>query len=55
LTARRGDIASFLIVMYRALGGGWEIRQGYDFVPVETKDLMRERTNWGELLDSIPP
>jgi NodT family efflux transporter outer membrane factor (OMF) lipoprotein len=52
LTARRGDIATFLISMYRALGGGWEIRQGKDFVPVETKELMKERTNWGELLES---
>lgn len=54
LTARRGDIATFLIAMYRALGGGWEIRQGNDFVPGETKEVMKERTNWGEVLESTP-
>ena len=52
LTSRKGDISTNLIDMYRALGGGWEIRVGQDFVPVETKAIMAERTNWGELLES---
>jgi NodT family efflux transporter outer membrane factor (OMF) lipoprotein len=30
-----GNIASSLVGVYRALGGGWEIRQGQDFVPEE--------------------
>ena len=51
LTATRGNIASNLIDLYGALGGGWEIRVGKDFVPVETKAIMAERTNWGELLE----
>ncbi len=51
-TSRQGDIATNLIAMYRALGGGWQIRQGNDFVPVETKEQMKQRTNWGELLES---
>jgi len=46
----RGGIASNLIDMYRALGGGWQIRAGRDFVPDATKEVMSERTNWGELL-----
>jgi hypothetical protein len=41
--------------MYIALGGGWEIRQGNDFVHEETKEVMKERTNWGELLDTTTP
>ncbi len=41
--------------MYIALGGGWEIRQGNDFVDTETKEQMKERTNWGELLDTTTP
>jgi NodT family efflux transporter outer membrane factor (OMF) lipoprotein len=53
-TARQGDIATNLIAMYRALGGGWQIRQGKDFVPIETKEQMKQRTNWGELLESTP-
>ena len=53
-TLRQGDIATNLIAMYRALGGGWQIRQGKEFVPHETKELMKQRTNWGELLESSP-
>jgi NodT family efflux transporter outer membrane factor (OMF) lipoprotein len=51
-TASQGDIATNLIAMYRALGGGWQIRQGNDFVPANTKEQMKQRTNWGELLES---
>ncbi|MCB1813534.1 MAG: efflux transporter outer membrane subunit [Candidatus Competibacteraceae bacterium] len=51
LTAARGDIANSLIFLYRALGGGWELRQGNDFVPAETKQTMQERTDWGQLLE----
>jgi hypothetical protein len=51
LTAARGEIARNLIAMYKALGGGWEIRRGNDFVPAETRKTMGERTDWGELLN----
>ncbi len=49
-TARRGDIVLNLIAMYKALGGGWQIRLGQDFVPVELRREMSERTDWGKLL-----
>ena len=49
-TVTRGDIARNLISMYRALGGGWQMRAGRDFVPEATKDVMSERTNWGDIL-----
>ncbi|NIR32388.1 MAG: efflux transporter outer membrane subunit [Gammaproteobacteria bacterium] len=59
LTATRGDIARNLIAMYRALGGGWQLREGQDFVPEGTKAMMRERTDWGGLLApaalDVPP
>jgi len=55
LTASKGDIATNLIAMYRALGGGWEIRAGNDFVHQETKEQMKERTDWGELLETTTP
>ena len=35
---------------YRALGGGWEIREGQDLVPPEIRAEMQRRTNWGDLL-----
>ena len=50
LTEREGDVALNLISMYKALGGGWQIRVGKDFVPEATKAEMQKRTNWGKLL-----
>lgn len=46
----RGDIVLNLIAMYKALGGGWEIREGNDFISAESRIEMGERTNWGDLL-----
>ena len=38
------------IAIYRALGGGWQIREDSYFVTAPTADQMRARTNWGPLL-----
>ncbi|UCG13568.1 MAG: hypothetical protein JSU72_03565 [Deltaproteobacteria bacterium] len=35
-----------LIAMYRALGGGSQIREDKDFVPEAIQQTMRERTDW---------
>ncbi|MDH3690391.1 MAG: TolC family protein, partial [Gammaproteobacteria bacterium] len=51
LTAVRGDVAQSLIGLYKSLGGGWQIRQGKPILPEATKEEMRQRTNWGRLLD----
>jgi len=50
LASALGNISTFLVGVYRALGGGWEIREGRNFVPVETREEMERRTNWGGLL-----
>jgi NodT family efflux transporter outer membrane factor (OMF) lipoprotein len=47
----QGEIAQFLISMYKALGGGWQIRVGKDFVAEDIKTQMAERTDWGKLLN----
>lgn len=47
----RGNIATNLIAMYKALGGGWDVRTGTDFVPAEVRRRMSERTDWGKLLE----
>jgi outer membrane protein TolC len=52
LADTRGSVALNLIAIYKALGGGWEIREGKDFVPEKTKEEMQMRTNWGDLLSS---
>jgi outer membrane protein TolC len=51
LTKARGNVCHNLIGVYRALGGGWQIRQGKALVPAEIKQEMRDRTNWGGLLE----
>jgi NodT family efflux transporter outer membrane factor (OMF) lipoprotein len=50
LASTLGSISTSLVGTYRALGGGWEIREGQDLVPPEIRDEMRRRTNWGNLL-----
>jgi NodT family efflux transporter outer membrane factor (OMF) lipoprotein len=50
LAQSKGSIAINLIGTYKSLGGGWEIREGKDFVPESIKEEMRARTNWGGLL-----
>jgi hypothetical protein len=45
-----GNIALNLVGVYRAIGGGWEIRQGEDILPPQIKEMMAKRTNWGCLL-----
>src|SRR4030095_4967385 len=50
LASTVGTISTSLVGIYRALGGGWEIREGEDLVPPEIKAEMERRTNWGGLL-----
>jgi NodT family efflux transporter outer membrane factor (OMF) lipoprotein len=49
----RGDIVRYLIAVYKALGGGWQIRIGKDLIPKQTAETMRNRTDWGELLQPV--
>jgi outer membrane protein TolC len=50
LVTTTGDVGLNLISLYKALGGGWEMRAGNDFVPGDIKAEMQKRTNWGNLL-----
>ncbi|MGI9341607.1 MAG: efflux transporter outer membrane subunit [Gammaproteobacteria bacterium] len=46
----KGEVATSLVLLYKALGGGWEIRSGNPVVDQDNADQMMQRTNWGELL-----
>lgn len=48
--AALGSISGNLVALYRALGGGWQIREGHELVSPEIKEVMARRTNWGQLL-----
>ncbi|MDD4955094.1 MAG: efflux transporter outer membrane subunit, partial [Candidatus Omnitrophica bacterium] len=45
-----GDIANNTVALYRALGGGWEIREGKNLIPADIAKEMTKRTDWGNLL-----
>jgi NodT family efflux transporter outer membrane factor (OMF) lipoprotein len=49
--ATRGNEIVNLLALYKALGGGWELRDGEDFVSEQTKAELKERAYWGKLLD----
>jgi hypothetical protein len=44
------SVATNLIALYKALGGGWELRQGQPVVPLRMQNEMKERTDWGDML-----
>ena len=49
LVVSHRDVALGLIALNKALGGGWQMREGKEFVDEETMKRMRERTNWGDV------
>ncbi len=55
LAASQGDIDRYLIAVYKAMGGGWQIRLGKEMIPEQTLKAMRDRTDWGEILDPTLP
>jgi NodT family efflux transporter outer membrane factor (OMF) lipoprotein len=50
LAETSSSVTTNLIALYKAMGGGWESRQGQPFLPAETETEMRQRTDWGDLL-----
>jgi len=50
----RSSVATNLIALYKALGGGWEVRQSEPVVPAATQSEMEARTNWGGMLSEQP-
>jgi NodT family efflux transporter outer membrane factor (OMF) lipoprotein len=50
LAVAQSNMSLGATAIYRALGGGWQIRKDSEFVTPATRDQMRARTDWGELL-----
>jgi hypothetical protein len=50
LVIAEGNVPLGVTMVYEALGGGWQIRDGNDFVPPATNAQMRARTDWGDVL-----
>jgi NodT family efflux transporter outer membrane factor (OMF) lipoprotein len=45
------SIATSMIALYKALGGGWELRQGQPFLSEQTRKEMQDRTDWSDILE----
>ena len=50
LTTARGQVVGNLVATYKALGGGWQIRGGDNYIGPNRIDAMQQRTDWGEML-----
>ena len=50
----KGNVALQVVSLYKALGGGWQMRSGKAFVSDEIKRTMNERTDWGDYLGPRP-
>jgi outer membrane protein, multidrug efflux system len=55
LVSNRGTVASSLIAVYKAMGGGWESGRARPVIDDATIQTMKARTDWGDLLDSTTP
>jgi outer membrane protein TolC len=51
LISVKGSIGINLIALYKALGGGWEVRAGKNIIPENLLEQMRKRTNWDNMLE----
>jgi len=47
----QGNIATQVIALYKALGGGWEMGRGKTYVSEADIKQMKSRTDWGDYLD----
>jgi NodT family efflux transporter outer membrane factor (OMF) lipoprotein len=54
LATTRSSAVTDLIALYKALGGGWELRQGDPVVPEPTRREMQDRTSWDGYLSKPP-
>ena len=54
LAQTRSSVATSLIALYKALGGGWEMRLGQPIVPDPMKDQMQQRTAWDGYFSPAP-
>jgi NodT family efflux transporter outer membrane factor (OMF) lipoprotein len=46
----RSSVATNMIALYKALGGGWQTRAGKAYVSPAIQKEMEERTSWSDLL-----
>ena len=50
LAQQTSSVATNLVALYKALGGGWELRDGQPVVNEQAQSEMKQRTYWGDVL-----
>jgi hypothetical protein len=53
LVQAEGNVLLSVVSIYRALGGGWQVRDGIGFVSDELQHEMEERTDWGDMINEV--
>ena len=48
----QGSAVSNLVALYKSLGGGWEERVDGPYIDPTTLETMRNRTDWGKLIEA---
>jgi len=48
----KGNLAINAILLYKALGGGWQMSKGRAYLSEETAAKMKKRVDWGKYLDA---
>ena len=51
-TTSKADKVRSLIALYQALGYGWQDHLGQPLIDESTRQVMEQRSNWGDLLDT---
>jgi hypothetical protein len=44
-------LATNVVLLYKALGGGWQMHEGASYISKERAKKMQQRTDWGSYLD----
>jgi len=47
----KGSLSKDIILLYKALGGGWQISKGKSYLSKDVAEKMRGRVDWGRYLD----
>jgi outer membrane protein TolC len=47
----KGVLATNVVLLYKALGGGWQMHEGASYISKERAKKMQQRTDWGSYLD----
>src|SRR5262249_10124146 len=51
LVGAQGDVMLGVVLTYRSLAGGWQVREGRDVISQEVKTEMEKRTYWGRMME----